>query len=435
MADRLGFDDNIGILDPTGKHPNPLTDKPYSPTYKTLGKVWSAYPSYQKAREILETIRDYPLTFITASTGAGKTVLVPKFALHYTNYQGKIAIILPTKVTTLSAATFSAKTLDVELGGDVGYIYRNSDKKMYRPENKLVYMTDGTLIVKLVSDPKLTEYQIVILDEAHQRKVQIDLILLLLKTLLESGKRPDLKVIIMSATIDTKKYQQYFVPTASRVINISGQTLHDIDVRFVDKPIGSYLVEGLKVVEKLIADKVKADMLFFITTSNEARQTCLTIRSKYPTVYCIEVYADMDQQLKIYAESRSKYLELGNYDQKLIMATNVAESSITIDGLKYVIDSGMELYAWYDPDYMGQIFEKKLISKAQALQRRGRVGRTEPGICFHLFTKEQFDNLADYPEPDIFKQDLTIDLLKVIQFDATKTFIGGKNQFLNIIIA
>lgn len=419
------IDNKIGILDPAGLNPNPLTGKPYSDNYKSLAKIWSTFPAYTKATSILESIANFQLVFIVSGTGSGKTVLIPKYVLHHFDYGGKIAITLPKRVVTLSAAIFSAKTLDIDLGTDVGYIFKGSDKNMANNTNKLIYMTDGTLIMKFVADPYLYEYNAVIIDEAHERKVQIDLLLLFLKNLLESGKRPDFRVIIMSATIDSNKYQNYFNGINSKIINISGQPNHAIDTYFLQTPTKSYMDEGLKLIDNLVAEYPTKDMLFFITTSNEALRLCRSIRPKFPKVYCIEVYADMDQTLKIFAESRDKYLELGNYEQKLIMATNVAESSLTIDGLSFVIDSGYELHSSFDPFYYGGKLERKLISKAQALQRKGRVGRTEPGVCYSLLTEDQFNSLEPYPVPDILRQDITMDLLKIIQISPEKTFSSG----------
>ena len=415
--------DNIGIFDPSGIHPNPLTDLPYSQSFKDLGLVWSKFPAYAKSREILHAINTNQLLFIISSTGSGKTVLVPKLALHYTGYEGKVGITLPKRIVTLSAAIFSAKTLDVTLGEDVGYVYKGSAKNMVGPKNKLLYMTDGTLIMKFVKDPTLSEFKVIIIDEAHERKVQIDLILLFIKNLLEGGQRPDLKVIIMSATIDGAKYQRYFTGISSQIINIGGGTNYEIETHFLEKPTVSYLETGSELIDSLA--KNRKDILFFITTSNEALQFCKKVRPTYPKIYCIEVYADMDRSLKTLAESSDLYLELGNYDLKLVMATNVAESSLTIDGLTYVIDSCFELYNYFDPETCGNILEKRFITKAQAMQRRGRVGRTGPGICYHLLTKNQFDSLENYPQPDILKQDITIDMIKIIHLTKTSTYDEG----------
>nr|WBF70613.1 hypothetical protein [Megavirus caiporensis] len=418
---KLGFNDKIGILDPKGLKSNPLSDQAYSDNYKKLGKVWSSFAAFDKAKNILESIDKNQLIFIISEPGTGKTVLLPKLALHYNNYSGRIAITLPKRIVALSAATFSAKTLDVPLGTAVGYVYKGSDKKMLNDNNKLVYMTDGYLVMEFVKDPILSKYNVIIIDEAHERSVRIDLLMLFLKNILLSGKRPDLKVIIMSATINGKKYQQYFSGISSEIINLTGQPNHEITVHYLDKPSESYMNDGLELIENLIHQNLRKDMLFFITTSKEALQLCRSIRPNYPRVYCIEVYSDMEKSLRIYAETRDKYLELGNYDQKLVMATNVAESSLTIDGLTYVIDSGYELQNKFDPDVYGQVLEKKLITKAQAIQRRGRVGRTEPGICYHLMTKKQFNDLDEYPTPNILKEDITMDIVKIMQISDSKT--------------
>ena len=435
MSDHLTSKDKIGILDPAGKNINPLNDKPYSDEYRKLGSIWSGYPSYEKAPEVLESLATNQLTFVIAGTGAGKTVLIPKFALHYTAYKGKVAVTLPKRVVTLSAASFSASVSDVVLGEEIGHVYKGSDKKMINAKNKIVYMTDGYLASKYNQDPLLTEYEVIIIDEAHERRIQIDLLLLFLKNILESGRRPDLRVIIMSATINGPKYQSYFNNIQSNIINISGQPNHPIDVHFLDTPSNSYMIDGIELIKSLIKDKNRASgaILFFITTSDEALNLCRNIRPEYPRVYCIEVYADMDRNLKIYAETRDKYLELGTYNQKLIMATNVAESSLTIDGLKYVIDSGYELYSYFDPKYNGKVLEKRLITKAQAIQRRGRVGRTEPGICYHLLTKSQFDSLVDYPTPDILRQDITLELLKVIKSTISQTLTEGMEMMSDLM--
>ncbi len=425
MTDHLDYMTKIGILDPTGSEPNPLTQEPYTQTYKDLSKMWSKLPGYAKADEILKSIDKNQLTFIISGTGSGKSVLLPKFALHYTNYKGKIGMTLPKRVITLTAASFAAKTLDVELGKDIGYIFKGSDKAMRSPQNKIIYMTDGILTMKMVNDPDLKEYSVIIIDEAHERKVQIDLIMLFLKNLLQSGRRPDLRVIIMSATIDGEKYQNYFAGVNSNIIMVSGQPNHPIKVNFLDEPAKNYLPAGLEITESIINKQIKKDILFFITTSREALDTCKYIRPKFPKVFCVEVYSEMDKNLQIYAEARDKFMELGNYDQKLVMATNVAESSLTIDGLKYVIDSGHELFSYFDPETMGHVLETRLITKAQCLQRRGRVGRTEPGICYHLLTKSQFNSLKEFPEPEILRQDITIDLIKIIGQTGSKNYIDG----------
>lgn len=426
MAKTLDFNDKIGILDPQGNTSNPLNNSVYTPRYKEIAKIWSTYPTYDAAENFFNNIENNQLIFIISGTGSGKTVLIPKFSLHYFNYNGKIAVTLPKRKIALSAATYAAVTLDVTLGNEIGYAFKGSPKDMNKETNKILYMTDGFLVMKFIEDPLLNEFSCIIIDEAHERKVQIDILMLLLKKLLLSGKRPDLKVIFMSATIDGNKYQKYFIGIKNTIMNISGMPLHKIDVHFLREPTKSYISDGQELITNLInTAKKRNDILFFITTSNEAIQLCKYIKPKFPNVYCIEVFADMDPNLQIYAESRDNFLELGNYNLKIVMATNVAESSLTIDGLKIVIDSGYELYSHFDPQCYGTILEKRLITKAQALQRRGRVGRTEPGECFHLLTEDQFNKLESFPAPDILRQDITSELLKIIQSTESKTLKNG----------
>lgn len=433
MTDNLDFNKKIGILDPLGLHENPLTGEPYSENYKKLAKFWSALPAYEKAEEIIQAITDYSLILLVGQTGSGKSLIVPKLALHWTNYRGKIAMTLPKRKVTSAAGIFSAEIADVPLGTHIGYQYKGSPKEASSSDNKILYLTDGLLITRFVKDPNLSEFKVVIIDEAHERRVQIDLLLLLLKKILVSGKRPDLRVIIMSATIDTEKYRKYFEPVSASIIHISGQPNYEITTVFLEKESRSYMIDGFRQIEELVQLPARGDILFFITTSNEALQLCRTVRPKYPRVYCIEVYADMDSQAQTYAMSRDKYMELGNYDQKLVIATNVAESSLTIDGLKYVIDSGYELYSYFDPEVYGQVLEKKLITKAQALQRRGRVGRTAPGTCYHLLTKSQFDALENYPQPSILREDITMNIITIMLSTKSKTLTEAKEYLSELM--
>jgi len=220
--DKKDLFNNIGVLDPDGNENNPLTDEPYKNlyydpnkelsktnfTYKSLAKMWSNLPMYSKTEETLNTIYDNQVILIVSGTGSGKTVLTPKYVLHCLNYQGKIAITNPKKIPSMGNADFSAKMLDVNLGDQVGLKYKNSKKEDYSTYSKLVYCTDGHILSKIIKDPLLSEYDSVIIDEAHERGVNIDILLLLLKKLIIN--RPTFKLIIMSATINEKMFIDYF---------------------------------------------------------------------------------------------------------------------------------------------------------------------------------------------------------------------------------
>lgn len=403
---------------------NPFNQKPYSTQYEELKANWSQLPAWKQVEKIKRSIKDYPLTFIISGTGSGKTVITPMAAIQTLNYSGKVGVSLPKREITRSVADYASKTMDVELGKEIGFVFKG-DKKLSEEETKLVYMTDGILVSAFNKDPDVNQYDILIIDEAHERKVQIDLILLFIKNLLLSQRRPDFRAIIMSATIDKAKYMNYFKGIKSNVIEISGSTNYPIDVHYLDKPTPSYVRTGSEMIIDIIRKDEREDTLFFVTSGNEAQQVCKNITPENPKLFCIEVFADMNPAKVIYAKEKDAFLELGDYDRKVVIATNMAESSLTIKGLSIVIDSCYELFSHFDPQVYGQVLEKKLVTKAQAIQRRGRVGRTAPGTCYHLVTQQQFDTLADYPEPDIIKQDITMVLLQIIGMIPEKSYSAG----------
>lgn len=438
----MSFKKKIGILDPEGKEVNPLNGAPYSDHYKKTSKAWSTLPGYSKAEDVMNCIDANQLSIIEMGTGTGKTVLVPKFALHCADYgsRGKVCVVLPKKIVTLSAAQYAAETLDVELGNEVGFVYKGSDKSKLNDSNKIIYMTDGTLIVQLMKDPKLSQYSTIIIDEAHERKIQIDMIMGLLKNLLHSGMRPDVKIIVMSATLDVPRYQKYFNFKNGHV-KLGGALTHHIDVIFAKEscfPKKDYIKRGIEVLDEILRVTLHGDIIFFVTTSMEAMQVCRHINENYASdTYCVEMFAEMADEKKHYAKDATAYKELGNYNRKIVIATNVAESSITIDGLEYVIDSGFELQNVFDPKRISYNLDKSIITKSQAIQRRGRVGRTSKGTCYHLYTEDDFNKMDQYPIPNILKDDVTIDILKVmiIQPPSTRSWENTAQIMNNFIDA
>ena len=199
---------NIGILDPIGKNKNPLNDQEYSETYKKLAKTWSKFPAYENVNDTLKMINSNQIILITSGTGSGKTVLIPKYVLHNYDYKGHILVSLPKQIIAQSAAEYAALTLDVNLGEHIGYKYKGSDEKYIGKDPNLLYATDGTIVAKLLSDPLLQGIDAVIIDEAHERKVQIDFMLYLLRNVVQNRK--DFKLIIMSATVNSEIFKSYF---------------------------------------------------------------------------------------------------------------------------------------------------------------------------------------------------------------------------------
>lgn len=424
--------DNIGILDPNGINKNPLTGEEYSEQYKKLAEKWSQFPAYENAKETIQKIKDHQIILITSGTGSGKTVLIPKFTLHAFNYDAKIAITLPKQIITQSAAIFSAKTLDVEpVGKIVGYKYKGSDKSKHNKDNKLLYATDGTIVAQLLKDPKLSNFNAVIVDEAHERKVQIDFLLYLLRQ--TTSLRPEFKVIIMSATINEKIFIDYFKKFQFIHIDIGGKTNYPIESIFLEKSLeGSkdYFEYGIKIIKDIIETTDQGDILFFVPSIMDTFDGCRKISLESNKNICFEVYSGMDEKRQELAQEKDLYKQkYTSATRKIIFATNVAESSLTIDGIKYVIDSGYEIFGSYNPQKRAKILERKLISQAQVKQRKGRAGRTESGICYHLYTQKDFDTMLPFPEPAIRINNIYGECLRLLNLE----YIGTIGNLVEIL--
>lgn len=425
--------ENIGILDVDGINKNPLTDNEYSDEYKKLSQIWSKYPAYEKANEIINAINKNQIILITSGTGSGKTVLLPKFCLHVFNYKSKIAVTLPKQIIAKSAAEFAAKTLDVKLGHEVGYKYKGSEKSGLSDKTKLLFATDGTIVSKLMQDPMLKEFDAILIDEAHERKVQTDFLLYLLKQV--CSNRPEFKLIIMSATVNTEIFKNYFLKFKFKHFDVGGKTNYPIESIFLDKALDgkpeSYLNKGYQIINEIIKSDKDGDILFFVTSINETFDMCKKITDD--TIYCVEVFAGMKPLNQELAQDENLYKEKTNKNRKLVIATNVAESSLTISNIKFVIDSGYELSSYYDPVKRCKVLERKLITHAQAVQRMGRSGRTSSGTCYHLYTKSDFDSMSFYPLPNIKVSDISGECLRLLNLPHIQTITELKNVLNDFI--
>ena len=425
------------ILDTKGKNNNFLNDQPYSDLYKDLAAKWSKLPMYKDIKSItkfFELINTCNVILLQSSTGSGKTVLVPKLFLKYVvtlGLKGKIAITNPKILTTIYNAEYGAKTLDIKLGEEVGYKYKGAPLDSISDKTRLLYCTDGLILSRLLGgDSLLEEYIGVIIDEAHERHIQIDILLKLLKDLII--KRPDFKLIIMSATINAKIFRNYFKIKDIKYgeMEVSGETTFPITQHWLDKKTkitaSNYVEVAVEKCFEIINSSSSGDIIVFVPITKDAEKGCRLLQEECPSklttkkttcnkLFCIEVYSKMNQANKDLAVSKDLYKEKG-FDRKIIFATNVAESSITFDGLVYVIDTGYELANYYDYKDNSYVVTKKFTSQAQIKQRIGRSGRTQPGIAYHLYTKDQYKQLLEYPEPNISVVDLTDFVLSFIKY-------------------
>ena len=431
-----------GILDVKGINNNPFTNQPYSNVYKNLAESWSKYPAYENANELIKDIKNNNVLTVVSGTGSGKTVLFPKYVAHVFDYKKKIAITFPKKDIAKSSAQFSANCLDVELGTYVGYQYRNCGKNTQNEKTKLLYMTDGTLVARILSDPLLLEFDAVLVDEAHERKINIDFLLYLLRNVLK--ERKEFKLIIMSATINEEIFKNYFSKFAYKNLFIGAKTNYPIKSEFLDGELdivkNEYLGKGKDLIQKLLKDKdEKGAIIFFVSSINETKNICELLafedKSFKNVNNCVPMFSGMMENAFDYVTGDKEYYEgyIKN-GRKIIIATNMAESSVTIPKISYVIDSGVEVASYFDPVNRIKILEKRYITQAQAKQRMGRTGRTGSGTCIHLYTKDIFDNkMEKFPAPSIRKESISYEMMRLLgipQISNVKILKKTLNEFI-----
>ena len=461
------FKEPIGLYDPYGNNINPLTGEPYKnvwantkeisynsgncmglkvpKTYKNWALIWTTLPLFKISGEIINSIRDNSITLIKAGTGTGKSFLAGRICSQAFNFQKKILMTLPKKILAKETAETTAITNDVVLGEEVGYFYkgeRNIDKN--NKETKIIFTTVGSLIRRLTGeDPELKEYSCIIVDETHERSVETDLLILFLKKALQIRK--DLKVVFISATVDVNLFKNYFSGNSFNVIDMGEKTTFTIkDIYEKEKPKDWQKTACEKTISILKSGE-KGDILIFIKAKSDGNKISDYIRqdlkklNKKENPFMVILASGVPKSDVDYATKEFDYLthpemEPNNpYTRKIVFATNVAESSLTVKGAVFVIDCGLELEDIYFPLKNANALLEKNIAKSAVKQRRGRVGRTKDGICYHLYSEKEMEKFNDYPLPSIQKSDLTMDILDLMRIDYIKNVKDVKNVLNEMI--
>ncbi len=366
-------------------------------------------PITAKKDEIVQAISRHPVIIVSGETGSGKTTQLPKFCLAAgRGIHGVIGHTQPRRIAAMSNARRIAEEFGQDLGRDVGYKIRFKDRTSKNAYLKL--MTDGILLAETQTDRYLSAYDTIIVDEAHERSLNIDFILGILQTLL--SRRDDLKLIITSATIDTEKFSKTF--GNAPVIEVSGR-MYPVDVRYRQPEFAeaqdsdwTHVELAVKAVRQLLKESSGGDMLVFMPTEQDIRDTCGLIEALRPKKSRIlPLYARLTaaQQARVFARSA---------ERKIIVATNVAETSITIPGIKYVVDSGLARIARYLPRSRTTSLPVVPISRSSADQRKGRCGRVQNGICVRLFTEDDYLTRPLYTPPEILRANLAEVILRMI---------------------
>ena len=358
---------------------------------------------------------------LVGETGSGKTTQIPQFVLfddlpHFNKKQ--VACTQPRRVAAMSVAQRVAEEMDVNLGAEVGYNIRFEDNTS--PSTILKYMTDGMLLREAMNDHNLSRYSIVILDEAHERTLATDILMGLLKQVAE--RRPDLKIVIMSATLDAQKFQRYF--DNAPLLTVPGRT-HPVDVFYTQAAEKDYVEAALRTVVQIHAYEGEGDILLFLTGEEEIEDMCRKIRIEVDesirdgdagplVVYPLYGTLSPQQQQKIFDKAPPARTPGGRPGRKCVVATNIAETSLTIDGIVYVVDPGFSKQKVYNPRIRVESLLVSPISKASAKQRAGRAGRTKPGKCYRLYTEKAFKSeLIEQTYPEILRSNLNSTVIEL----------------------
>ncbi|KAF1817271.1 pre-mRNA-splicing factor ATP-dependent RNA helicase PRP43 [Eremomyces bilateralis CBS 781.70] len=398
---------------------NPITDRQLSQQYFNILQTRRGLPVHAQRDEFLALYQKSQILVFVGETGSGKTTQIPQFVLFddLPEFQNKmVCCTQPRRVAAMSVAQRVAQEMDVTLGEEVGYSIRFEDKTS--PKTILKYMTDGMLLREAMHDNDLKRYSTIILDEAHERTLATDILMGLLKEVVK--RRPDLKIVVMSATLDATKFQKYFYEAP--LLAVPGRT-HPVEIFYTPEPENDYLEAAIRTVVQIHATEPEGDILLFLTGEEEIEDACRKITLEtdelvraadagplkvYPLYGSLPPY----QQQKIFEPAPAPRTKDGRPGRKVIVSTNIAETSLTIDGIVYVVDPGFSKQKVYNPRIRVESLLVSPISKASAQQRAGRAGRTRPGKCFRLYTEPAFKKeLIEQTYPEILRSNLSATVL------------------------
>ncbi|KAL2269848.1 hypothetical protein VTJ83DRAFT_2032 [Remersonia thermophila] len=377
---------------------------------KTLQEQREFLPAFAVREDLMRVIRENQVVIVIGETGSGKTTQLTQFL--YEEGYGKLGMIgctQPRRVAAMSVAKRVAEEMECELGSTVGYAIRFED--CTSKDTVIKYMTDGVLLRESLNEPDLDRYSCIIMDEAHERSLNTDVLMGLFKKILQ--RRLDLKLIITSATMNAKRFSDFY--GGAPEFTIPGRTF-PVDVLFHRSPVEDYVDQAVQQVLAIHVGKPAGDILVFMTGQEDITVTCELLQERLdalnnpPKLSILPIYSQLpaDLQAKIFDRAPPGV-------RKCIVATNIAETSLTVDGIMYVVDSGYTKLKVYNPKMGMDMLQITPISQANAAQRSGRAGRTGPGQAYRLYTEKAFrDEMYIQTIPEIQRTNLsnTVLLLK-----------------------
>lgn len=376
---------------------------------KTLREQREYLPAFAVREELLRVIRDNQVVIVVGQTGSGKTTQLTQF-LYEDGYgkTGMIGCTQPRRVAAMSVAKRVSEEMEVPLGGLVGYAIRFED--CTSSDTIIKYMTDGVLLRESLNEPDLDRYSCIIMDEAHERALNTDVLMGLIKKVL--ARRRDLKLIVTSATMNAERFSRFY--GGSPEFFIPGRTF-PVDIQYSRSPCEDYVDSAVKQVLAIHVSQGPGDVLVFMTGQEDIECTCELVEERLkmlndpPKLSILPIYSQMpaDLQAKIFDKAAPGV-------RKVIVATNIAETSLTVDGIMYVVDAGFSKLKVYNPRMGMDTLQITPISQANASQRAGRAGRTGPGKCFHLYTERAFrDEFYIQTIPEIQRTNLANTVLLI----------------------
>ena len=392
---------------------------------KECSRFLKALPIYAKRRKIVEAVQANQVTILVGETGSGKSTQIVQY-LYDAGFtrNGLIVCTQPRKVAATTLAAHVSIEMGVKLGTVLGYKMGMSGK--YSKHTKVLYLTDHALLNEFIADRELSKYSCVIIDEAHERSLHTDLLLSFIKQLLP--KRQDLRVVVTSATIDPALFNQYFGGDCP-IVRVSGRTFPveviwnaHIDPQSsttADVPMSpitmDYVSEAINVTQRIHTEENTGDILIFLTSPAETERACQILSGKVDdraVVLPLHGKLQPQEQQKVFHNFEGK--------RKIVFATNVAETSVTIPGVKYIVDSGLAKELCFDPKRSMNSLEVRIISKSSAEQRKGRAGRTSEGKCYRLYSQDLYnDTMPDRMLPEILRVQLAHAILKLYEIGIT----------------
>ncbi len=366
-------------------------------------------PITDKKNEIISALHSHQVLIVSGETGCGKSTQLPKMCMAANRgIDGKIGCTQPRRIAAAAVCNRIAEELGEKTGGSVGYRIRFTDRT--HPQGYIKVMTDGILLAEAQRDRMLSEYDTLIVDEAHERSLNIDFLLGMLRRL--AGRRPDLKIIITSATMDTEKFSAAF--RDAPVIEVEGR-MFPVEIRYrpPDRDAGeqqdwTFVDDALDAVTELLDETRSGDILVFMPTEADIMETCERIDGiRRETDLVLPLFARLSaaDQKKVFASGRKR---------KVIVSTNVAETSLTIPGISYVVDTGLARIPRYVPRTRTTIMPVVPISRGSADQRKGRCGRVRGGVCIRLYSEEDYESRPRFTPPEIQRANLAEVILKML---------------------